>query len=67
MSIYVDSGACPQNHKCPLMFQCPVGAISQTGFGLPIIDEEKCIDCGKCIKMCPMRAVSQNSSKFINV
>jgi len=28
---------------------CPVGAITQSGFGLPVIDPEKCIECGKCV------------------
>ncbi|MDD3387362.1 MAG: 4Fe-4S binding protein [Prevotella sp.] len=36
---------------------CPVGAISQNGFGLPIIDDEKCIECGKCKRICGMGAV----------
>jgi ferredoxin len=34
-----------------------VGAISQNNYGLPVIDETLCIECGKCIKYCPMRAV----------
>jgi len=58
MSIYVDPKACPQNHRCPTVFYCPVGAITQTGFGIPVIDEEKCTNCGKCTKVCPTRAMS---------
>lgn len=36
---------------------CPVGAISQDGFGLPVINDEKCIECGKCARICGMGAV----------
>jgi len=40
---------------------CPVGAITQDGFGLPVIDEEKCIECGKCAMICPMKAVTSKN------
>ena len=36
---------CPQNHKCPAVKVCPVGALSQEGFQAPKIDYEKCISC----------------------
>ena len=39
---------CPQNHPCPAVKVCPVGALSQTGFDAPVIDHDKCIKCGKC-------------------
>ncbi len=36
---------------------CPVNAINMTadseGFSYPEISFEKCIDCGKCVKVCP--------------
>ena len=35
---------CPQNHKCPAVKVCPVGALSQEGFQAPKIDYEKCIN-----------------------
>jgi len=60
MSIIVNSRSCPQNHRCPMLWYCPVGAITQNGFGLPVIDETKCIACGKCAKLCPMKAVEMN-------
>jgi ferredoxin len=57
MAYKIDKNKCPQNHRCPIITICPVGAITQDGFGLPVIDGSKCIDCGKCAKMCPMKAV----------
>ncbi|MGC1392499.1 MAG: 4Fe-4S binding protein [Bacteroidales bacterium] len=57
MALTINPSSCPQNHRCPIMRVCPVGAISQDGYGLPSIDEIKCIECGKCAKYCPMQAV----------
>ena len=48
---------CPQNHPCPAVKVCPVGALSQNGFDAPIIDCEKCIRCGKCSNFCPKKAL----------
>lgn len=48
---------CPQNHKCPAVKVCPVGALSQKGFEAPKIDYDKCIGCGKCAKLCPKKAL----------
>jgi len=57
MALVVDKNKCPQNHKCPMIEMCPVGAIMQQGHGLPIIDDQMCIQCGKCIEICGMKAV----------
>ncbi|MDR2912252.1 MAG: 4Fe-4S binding protein [Alistipes sp.] len=57
MALKIDGARCPQNHRCPLLTLCPVGAITQTGNGLPVIDNDKCIECGLCGKMCGSRAV----------
>ncbi len=36
---------------------CPKGAISQKdNYSLPVVDEEKCIVCGKCMRFCPKGA-----------
>jgi Fe-S-cluster-containing hydrogenase component 2 len=59
MALTINSDTCPQNHSCPMLRVCPVGAISQDGYGLPIIDEEKCLECGKCTRYCPMGAVQK--------
>ncbi len=48
---------CPQNHKCPSVAVCPVDALIQTGFSAPVVDESKCIKCGKCVKFCPKKAL----------
>jgi len=55
--IIVDKNLCPQNHRCPAIKVCPVNAISQTDFELPVIDITICIECKKCINFCPMRAI----------
>lgn len=51
---------CPQNHKCPAVNVCPVGALSQKAFEAPTIDQEKCIRCGKCSTFCPKKALVLN-------
>ena len=48
---------CPQNHKCPAVRVCPVGALIQEGFQAPKIDYEKCVSCGKCSDFCPKHAL----------
>lgn len=48
---------CPQNHRCPSVKICPVGALTQEGMQAPEVDEEKCIKCGKCSSFCPKKAL----------
>lgn len=48
---------CPQDHKCPSVGICPVGALSQQEFEAPAIDQDKCIRCGKCSNFCPRKAL----------
>ena len=43
---------CPQNHPCPVIRVCPTGAIIQNGYAAPVIDDEKCTGCNKCITSC---------------
>lgn len=54
----VNKTRCPQNHRCPSIKVCPVGALTQTGYSAPIVDQDKCVHCGKCVKFCPMRAIA---------
>lgn len=60
MSITVNKQRCPQNHACPAIRVCPVGAIEQNGYDAPTIDESKCIQCERCVMFCPMRALQTN-------
>ena len=48
---------CPQNHKCPSVDICPVGALSQVGFSAPSVDNGKCIKCGSCKAACRFDAI----------
>ena len=43
MSIIISKAICPQDHTCPAIRICPVAAITQKGFELPRIEQEKCI------------------------
>jgi hypothetical protein len=57
MALTINDKLCPQNHRCPLLRVCPVEAITQNGHELPVIDDAKCIECGKCTRYCGMNAV----------
>ena len=43
IKIYFIRHGCPQNHKCPAVNVCPVGALSQKNLNAPEIDYDKCI------------------------
>lgn len=58
VALVVKINRCPQNHPCPSVRVCPVGALVQHGFNAPTVNMEKCIKCGKCTKSCPMRALA---------
>ena len=53
----VNKHRCPANHPCPAIRVCPVGALTQKGYDAPEVNQEKCIQCGKCVNFCPMRAL----------
>ena len=57
MILKIINEKCPQNHICPLLKVCPVGALSQKGFDAPTVDTDKCIKCGACVKFCPKKAL----------
>ena len=51
--IIVNENYCPQNHPCPVVSRCPLGAIEQKNFySAPTINKEKCTDCGACTQFC---------------
>lgn len=60
MRIIVDKTRCPQNHPCPARVVCPVDAVIQKGYRAPIIDDDKCIKCRKCVLSCPMGAIQES-------
>jgi len=57
-TLLVNVARCPQNHPCPSIRVCPTGALTQKGFRAPDVSQEKCVGCGKCVRYCPMRALS---------
>ena len=61
-NIHLKADLCVKNHMCPIINICPVNAISQESkISAPIIDKDKCINCGKCVKYCPYGAFSLKS------
>jgi Fe-S-cluster-containing hydrogenase component 2 len=57
MSLKVITQRCPQNHRCPAMSVCPAGALSQISMEAPAVDNDKCIECGRCVRFCPKNAL----------
>lgn len=57
-TLIVIKDKCPQNHPCPSVAICPVGALKQRGFDAPTVDLDACIRCGKCTNFCPRRALA---------
>ena len=56
--IRVNRNRCPENHPCPSVRVCPVDALKQVRYSAPTADMDKCIKCGKCVRYCPMGAIS---------
>ena len=60
MKLRINARRCPQNHRCPAISVCPTQAISQKNmFSLPVVDDSKCVVCGKCVRYCPMGAIEK--------
>ncbi|MGI6315342.1 MAG: 4Fe-4S binding protein [Christensenellales bacterium] len=55
--LIVRENRCPQDHLCPAVSVCPVGALTQNAFEAPVADQDTCTRCGKCVGFCPMRAL----------
>ena len=63
LSLEVIAQRCPQNHRCPSIKVCPVGALSQVSVEAPSVDYDKCIECGKCVSFCPKNALVLNKER----
>ena len=62
--LHVEHCLIEQGQRCDYCFKsCPegVGAISKDSDGLPLIDVEKCVGCGKCEYIC----VSQSGKALL--
>lgn len=57
MKLVVIKESCPQNHHCPSVKVCPVGALKQEENKAPTVDESLCTKCGKCARYCPKGAL----------
>ena len=59
------ANACPYNAiahlERPCKKACPVDAITYDEYGICVIDEKKCIQCGMCIHSCPFGAISSKT------
>lgn len=62
----IDTNRCDRSPFCPVKRVCPVNAVTQEvhifGSKAPVVDKEKCIGCGKCLNVCPMRAVAMKKA-----
>lgn len=65
VQVYDDKKHCSGCTACESI--CPVRAISmqvdEKGFLYPIIDQEICIDCGKCIRTCPIKNKTESNAE----
>ena len=65
VQVYDDKKHCSGCTACESI--CPVRAISmqvdEKGFLYPIINQEICIDCGKCIRTCPIKNKTESNAE----
>ncbi len=53
VSFHIDPEKC---QACMICYrQCPVGAIDGAKKQIHVIDQDKCIKCGRCLEVCPPR------------
>lgn len=51
---------CPNN--CGKARESDIGVM---GFRMPKWDEEKCVDCGSCVKLCPVQAIRREGERYV--
>lgn len=56
---------CAHCADAPCAAACPVGAYQRREDGLLVLDPEKCVGCGKCVKTCPTGAIFYNEELHI--
>ena len=56
-------GMCMHCENPPCVPSCPVQATWRNDLGIIVVDQEKCIGCGKCMKACPYQARRINPQK----
>ena len=47
---------CQQCGDAPCLARCPEKAISRNADGQVVTNEEKCVQCGRCVRACPYGA-----------
>jgi NAD-dependent dihydropyrimidine dehydrogenase PreA subunit len=64
MSVCVNFKICDNSPECGGISECSTGALSWDGVNKTIIvDNEKCIACGKCEEACPVGAIKVAKSE----
>ncbi|HEY3275632.1 MAG TPA: 4Fe-4S dicluster domain-containing protein [Syntrophorhabdaceae bacterium] len=56
-------GMCMQCENPPCVPPCPVQATFKNDKGIIVVDQDKCIGCGRCIEACPYGARHMNPEK----
>ena len=54
---YIVTNQCQNCLAHPCREVCPKGAVSLDHHGRSVIDQDKCIRCGKCASVCPYQAI----------
>ena len=61
-----DLDKCRSCAKCGVIERCPVHCVSRGPAGKIVVDKEKCTNCGKCIKACPMGLQPLQLYRYVN-
>ncbi|MGN1222006.1 MAG: 4Fe-4S dicluster domain-containing protein [Christensenellales bacterium] len=58
MAVKIDKSICENCAKCVGINYCPMGVYTiDEKTGEVVIDNEKCVNCGLCVNMCPTGAI----------